>query len=233
MPPRVTLFNAVDIDGRAGWELDDFPSLVSSYAQLFGLRTDAVILDGERVHRMGHHEQNPEMIKTAVPPVVPGPGNALAGHPRPLLVVLDNTGCNYNWRYLQQQPWFRHILVICPTETSPAYLSYLKMRGVSYLLSGSGPMDLVKTLDTLHQGFNIQTLAAECGGPVADGLLALGKVDAMKIALAPGALASKCNIDLPGIPHNLYPFELNHCSIAGNEAMLLHYRFRVAGRTRT
>jgi 2,5-diamino-6-(ribosylamino)-4(3H)-pyrimidinone 5'-phosphate reductase len=78
-------------------------------------------------------------------------------------------------------------LICAVSEKAPAdYLSMLRERGISYIVSGATTVDLPRTVDLLGQHFGIRRLLLEGGGHINGGFLEQGLVDEISLLVAPG-----------------------------------------------
>ena len=78
-------------------------------------------------------------------------------------------------------------LLIITSENAPAeYISYLRSKGISYIATGKGNIDLADSMDTLGNEFGVKRLAVLGGGLINGGFLAAGLIDEVSLLLAPG-----------------------------------------------
>lgn len=79
-----------------------------------------------------------------------------------------------------------HIIALLTEQVSSEYLSMLRDRGVSYIVSGTKTLDFAKALNALHEDFGIEKLLLEGGGHINGALLSAGLVDEVSLVLLPG-----------------------------------------------
>ena len=78
-------------------------------------------------------------------------------------------------------------LLIITSESAPAeYISYLRSKGISYIATGKGNIDLADAMDILGNEFGVKRLAVLGGGLINGGFLATGLIDEVSLLLAPG-----------------------------------------------
>lgn len=78
-------------------------------------------------------------------------------------------------------------LLILTSESSPAeYAAYLREKGISYIATGQGHIDLADAMHTLRCEFGVERLAVLGGGMINGGFLASGLIDEVSLLLAPG-----------------------------------------------
>jgi riboflavin biosynthesis pyrimidine reductase len=78
-------------------------------------------------------------------------------------------------------------LICIVSERAPAdYLSMMKERGISYVVSGADSVDLRKAMELLSERFGIHTLLLEGGGHINGGFLEADLVDEISLLVAPG-----------------------------------------------
>jgi 2,5-diamino-6-(ribosylamino)-4(3H)-pyrimidinone 5'-phosphate reductase len=78
-----------------------------------------------------------------------------------------------------------HVVAILNERVSDDYLSTLRERGVSYLLAGSGDVDLPLALERIGERFGVRTLMLEGGGGINGSMLRVGLVDEVSVLVAP------------------------------------------------
>lgn len=79
-----------------------------------------------------------------------------------------------------------HLICIVSERVSEDYLSMLRERGVSYIVSGAAAVDLAVAVDLLGEHFGIRTLLLEGGGHINGAFLDADLVDEVSILLVPG-----------------------------------------------
>ena len=115
-------------------------------------------------------------------------GDFVAGdETKPYFVALDAKG-ELGWengRFANKGRAEAHVIEIL-TEAAPLpYRSYLRKRGVSYILAGKTELDCEMAMEKLHRLFQIDKLLI-CGGGAADwSFLQAGMVDALSLVLSP------------------------------------------------
>ena len=78
-------------------------------------------------------------------------------------------------------------LLIITSESAPAeYISYLRSKGISYIATGKGNIDLADAMDILGNEFGVKRLAVLGGGLINGGFLAAGLINEVSLLLAPG-----------------------------------------------
>ena len=80
-----------------------------------------------------------------------------------------------------------HIIEALTLQASPAYLTYLQERGVSYLFVGKERLDCDLLLQKLYRQFGIDKLMLAGGGIVNGSFLAASLVDEFSLVVAPVA----------------------------------------------
>lgn len=78
-------------------------------------------------------------------------------------------------------------LICAVTEQAPeGYMQMLRDRSISYIVSGSTVVDLVRAVELLGEHFGIRTLLLEGGGHINCGFLEAGLVDELSLLIVPG-----------------------------------------------
>lgn len=84
-----------------------------------------------------------------------------------------------------------HVIELLTEGTPAPYRSYLREHGVSYVIAGTGELDLAHAARTLRARFGIERLLV-CGGGMTDAaFLAAGIIDELSIVVAPVASAER------------------------------------------
>ena len=185
--PRVTIYNLASLDGRVDRVADSPEAMLLYYELSYHWKADAILAGSETIFVLGGHEEE-EMAKEEPPPPrkEPPPGTeGLIYEPRPLLVVPDSRGRIHNWRLLQQEPWWRKIVVLCSKATPPSYLDYLGKRHLEYLIVGEDHVDLRQALEELKARYGARSVRTDCGGRLNGVLLRAGLVDEVSVLISP------------------------------------------------
>jgi riboflavin biosynthesis pyrimidine reductase len=78
-------------------------------------------------------------------------------------------------------------LICVVSERAPAdYLTMLRDKGISYVVTGQPSVDLAAALNQLAEHFGIRTLLLEGGGHINGAFLQAGLVDELSLLLVPG-----------------------------------------------
>lgn len=80
----------------------------------------------------------------------------------------------------------RPLLVLTSENAPAAYLTYLREKHISYIVTGKGEIDLPEAMRILHKDFGVERLAVLGGGLINGGFLAAGLIDEVSLLLAPG-----------------------------------------------
>lgn len=115
-------------------------------------------------------------------------GDFVAGdETKPYFVALDIRG-ELGWesgRFANKGRAKAHVIEILTEAASLSYRSYLRKRGVSYIIAGKTELDCEMAMEKLHRLFGIEKLLI-CGGGAADWtFLQAGMVDELSLVLSP------------------------------------------------
>lgn len=78
-------------------------------------------------------------------------------------------------------------LMILTSENAPEeYIDYLRDKGISFIATGKGSINLADAMQTLADEFGVERLAVLGGGLINGGFLAAGLIDEVSLLLAPG-----------------------------------------------
>jgi 2,5-diamino-6-(ribosylamino)-4(3H)-pyrimidinone 5'-phosphate reductase len=122
-----------------------------------------------------------------------------------------------------------HVVAILSERVSDDYLSTLRERGVSYLLAGSGDVDLPLALERIGERFGVRTLMLEGGGGINGSMLRAGLVDEVSVLVAPvvdGRVGTASLFDVEG--DRVAPRRLALEAVERRADDVLWLRYRVA-----
>jgi 2,5-diamino-6-(ribosylamino)-4(3H)-pyrimidinone 5'-phosphate reductase len=177
MLPRVTLHNAVSLDGRLlDWGMVDmglYYGLIGTFAEQATLAGAETLLAGA-AHE-GVSEESPGGLPQEVAP----------GDDRPLLVVPDSRGRIRLWRWILSQPYWRGGVSLCSAATPQSHLAYLADVGVQRIVAGQGQVDLCTALEELRERHGVERIRVDSGGTLNGVLLRLGLVNEVSLLVAP------------------------------------------------
>lgn len=94
-----------------------------------------------------------------------------------------------------------HVVAILSERVSDEYLSFLRERGVSYLLAGARDVDLPLALEKIGAKFGVRTLMLEGGGKINGSMLRAGLIDEVSVLLTPvadGRMGTPALFDVEG-----------------------------------
>jgi 2,5-diamino-6-(ribosylamino)-4(3H)-pyrimidinone 5'-phosphate reductase len=80
-----------------------------------------------------------------------------------------------------------HVVAILSERVPDEYLSFLRERGVSYLLAGARDVDLALALEKIGARFGVRTLMLEGGGRINGAFLRGGLIDEVSVLISPVA----------------------------------------------
>ena len=79
-----------------------------------------------------------------------------------------------------------HLICVVSERVPEDYLSMLREKGISYIVTGATSVDLARAVDLLGEHFGIKTLLLEGGGHINGAFLEAHLVDEVSILLVPG-----------------------------------------------
>jgi 2,5-diamino-6-(ribosylamino)-4(3H)-pyrimidinone 5'-phosphate reductase len=121
-----------------------------------------------------------------------------------------------------------HVVAILDERVSDDYLSTLRERGVSYLLAGSGDVDLRLALEKIGELFGVRTLMLEGGGGINGSMLRAGLIDEVSTLVAPvvdGRVGTAALFDVEG--ENVAPRRLALRAVERRADDVLWVRYEV------
>jgi 2,5-diamino-6-(ribosylamino)-4(3H)-pyrimidinone 5'-phosphate reductase len=177
MLPRITLHNAVSLDGRLlEWGMVD----IGLYYGLIGAFDEQATLAGADTLIFGAGHEGVSADEPDATPVERLPGDC-----RPLLVVPDSRGRIRIWRWTLGQPYWSAGVALCSSATPQEYLEYVERVGVDRITAGDDHVDLAAALGALHDRYGVERVRADSGGTLNGVLLRLRLVDEVSLLLAP------------------------------------------------
>ena len=120
-----------------------------------------------------------------------------------------------------------HVVAILSQRVSDDYLTFLRARGVSYVLAGKHEVDLSLAVGKIGSRFGVKTLMLEGGGRINGGMLAAGLIDEVSVLVAPavdGRVGTPALFELGddrGVSSRLV---LEHVEQRGDDVLWLRYR---------
>jgi 2,5-diamino-6-(ribosylamino)-4(3H)-pyrimidinone 5'-phosphate reductase len=196
--PRVIIHNLISLDGR----LDGFPADAGLYYEMASRLPHQAVLTGSGTMLAAAVGQGIDLSEEDPEPL---PGIAVAGDPRPLLVIVDGQGRVTRYAWLREQPFWRDVLVLCSAATPAGQLDRLRRHRVGHVVLGDGRVDLGGALRLLAERHRVGAVRVDAGGGLNGALLRAGLADQVSIVIAPylAATATAGQVRLitePGYP---------------------------------
>jgi 2,5-diamino-6-(ribosylamino)-4(3H)-pyrimidinone 5'-phosphate reductase len=123
-----------------------------------------------------------------------------------------------------------HVVVILSHRVSDEYLTFLRERGVSYLLCGAHEVDLTLALEKIGERFPVCTLMLEGGGRINGAMLRAGLIGEVSLLVAPvadGRIGTPALFDVDG--DQVIPQRLALVAVERRQGDILWLRYRVEG----
>lgn len=121
-----------------------------------------------------------------------------------------------------------HLVCVLSERVPEDYLSMLRERGISYIVSGATSVDLVQAVDLLGQHFGIRTLLLEGGGHINGAFLQADLVDEVSLLVVPGIDGRH---DIPAVfdgvspaKNAVVPLKLKSVEQRENDALWIRYK---------
>jgi 2,5-diamino-6-(ribosylamino)-4(3H)-pyrimidinone 5'-phosphate reductase len=101
-----------------------------------------------------------------------------------------------------------HLICIVSERAPEEYLTMLRAKGISYVVSGKRTVDLLKAVAVLRKHFGIKRLLLEGGGNINGAFLEAGLIDELSVLLVPGIDGRR---DIPTVFDGVNP-QLKHAA---------------------
>ena len=176
--PRITLHNAVSVDGL----LSGYPADLGVYYETAAQLPQDAVLTGSGTMLAAAASQGVDLSgddPDETPPVV------VPDDPRPWLVIVDSHGRLTRLRWLRAIPYWRDVLVLCSATTPAAHLQRLRRHRVEHVVVGATTVNLGAALEVLSDQYGVRDVRVDAGGTLNTQLLHAGLVDEISLLVAP------------------------------------------------
>jgi 2,5-diamino-6-(ribosylamino)-4(3H)-pyrimidinone 5'-phosphate reductase len=120
-----------------------------------------------------------------------------------------------------------HLICVVSEQAPEDYLTFLRHRGISYIVAGEKAIDLVNTVELLGEHFGIRKLLLEGGGHINGAFLEADLVDELSLLIVPGIDGRH---DIPAVfdgvnPNrtNAVPLKLKSLKQRANDVLWIRY----------
>jgi riboflavin biosynthesis pyrimidine reductase len=121
-----------------------------------------------------------------------------------------------------------HLICVVSERVPEDYLSMLREKGISYIVTGATSVDLARAVDLLGEHFGIKTLLLEGGGHINGAFLEAHLVDEVSILVVPGIDGRR---DIPAVFDGVnpaikeaVPLKLRSVEQRKNDALWIRYK---------
>ncbi len=115
-------------------------------------------------------------------------------------------------------------------DVSPEYLSFLRKKGIPYLISGEDRVDLEDVLRKMKSTLNIDTILTSSGGRLAGALIRNNILDEVNMRFNPvviGGFETPSLFNAPELKKDQWPIKLLHISTQVKASGHLLVRYKV------
>ena len=124
-----------------------------------------------------------------------------------------------------------HLICIVSERAPEDYLSMLRKKGISYIVTGKTSVDLAKAMNLLSEHFGIKTLLLEGGGHINGAFLRERLVDEVSLLVVPGIDGRS---EIPAVFDGIHPavkkaVSLRLKSVSKRNNDILWIRYKVIG----
>lgn len=119
-----------------------------------------------------------------------------------------------------------HLICVVSEQAPEDYLTMLREKNISYIVSGSYSVDLVKAIGHLGEDFGIRTLLLEGGGHINGAFLEANLIDEVSLLIVPGIDGRH---DIPAVFDGMspttaaVPLKLKSVERRDNDALWIRY----------
>ncbi|HTY09624.1 MAG TPA: dihydrofolate reductase family protein [Bacteroidota bacterium] len=181
MRPRIICHMLSSIDGRIDGKILDRVIARGEYETTGAeLKGDAWIC-GRTTMQLHFADKRPFVSRSRKPS---GPQPVfVATRAKSYAVAVDTTG---KLRWSSNDIDGDHLVCIVSERAPLDYLTMLRGRKISYIVTGRSSVDLAKAVQLLHEHFGIKRLLLEGGGNINGAFLDAGLIDELSLLLVPG-----------------------------------------------
>lgn len=225
MRPRVILHILQSVDGRvSGGFFGKVSGLVGEYGRIRREFDADCFVHGATTARELYARGAVRHVGGTVPA-----GDYVAQRANRYLAIVDPDGTLGFTDTTCSRPGMEgaHFVQLLRADVDPAYLAYLRSVGISYVLAGTGALDVELALQKLGELFGVRTVLL-MGGGFADGTFAAaGCVDELSLVVAPVAQVQSGPSSLfetvPGLSAKPLALELRDVERLQGSGLWLHY----------
>lgn len=139
-------------------------------------------------------------------------------------IVMDTNG-SLEWSAVEADGY--PVLSICGGNVSDAHLADMRAKGISWIATGNGRIDLARAMEILGKEFGIQKVAIVGGGYINGGFLDAGLIDEVSMMIAAGIDGREGETSVfDGIAHDRRPYHLHLNSVercVGSDTLWARY----------
>ncbi len=180
--PYITCYMMTSVDGRIDCEMTgNLPGVEEYYPLLSELNFDACI-SGRVTAELEIAEKGKFASKTHTPVLCETVSNkAVAGEK---LEVITDTKGTLLWKCNAE--YDEHVLIITSEKVSKEYLAYLDEKGISYIVTGTERIDLVRAMEILVDDFGVKNAGVVGGAAINTAFLDTGLLNEVIILIGAG-----------------------------------------------
>lgn len=173
--PKMTVYNAVSLDGRVtGFDVD-----MDLYYGISAQWGNDGVLVGSRTVLQSMKEIPPETEEDMVPPGTEKDSSL------PYVIFVDSKGMIRSHHVFRQQPFIREVLVLISRASPDEYRKYLDERKIQYIETGEDRVDLKEAMEVLHDRYGLGNMRSDSGGGLNSALMHQGLVDNLIVLMEP------------------------------------------------
>ncbi len=180
--PYITCYMMTSLDGRIDCAMTEgLPGVEEYYPLLEELAFDAVV-SGRVTAELEIAEKGKFFSETCTP--VLGETVSVKAAVGDRLEIIADTKGTLLWK--ENSAYDEHVLIITSEEVTGEYLAYLDEKGISYVATGKGKIDLARAMEILKTDFGVETLGVVGGSTINTAFLDAGLLDEVILLIGAG-----------------------------------------------
>jgi 2,5-diamino-6-(ribosylamino)-4(3H)-pyrimidinone 5'-phosphate reductase len=185
MKQEIIIHNSISIDGSLTGFMPDMElhyKIAGNYKPDAHLIGSATIIAGNEMFGEGIPEELPSDFE-----------QPLRNTNLPLWIIVDSNGrLKGTLHTCRRFEYCRDVILLISRSTPADYIEHLEKRNYRYILAGKEKVDLVNSIELLHEKYNINRILTDTGRILGNLLLNEGLVNEISLLIHPLMVGEKC-----------------------------------------